>query len=508
MRTAVYILFAIFFTGANLFSQVKGDSVIRREIIRPSPLQELKNDLDALLDNPDFSNANVGVAVLSLESGEYFYRKNENKNFIPASTQKLITTAAALEFLGPDFRFYTNLYLDGEIQENGEFLGNIIIRGSGDPTLSEYFTDEPSEIIQEWVDVLDSLGITSIRGNIIGDDSYFDDHYYAPGWSWDDMTYPYSSQVNAISFYDNKIDLHVFPGDSLNPVASVSMFPENTYVQIINNVRTAQHGEASEIGIIREARTNIIELYGNIARDTSVRDYRMDLAVTIHNPTRFILNLFKNSLERRQIRFRGALFDINDWHEKIRYVDMNPVHVRESKPVAEIIGITNRESHNLCADILLKTIGKETRGEGSFSAGTEQLENFCMMSGINTDNIKLVDGSGLSRYNLMSPAYQIALLSAVYRSPYSDYFINSLARPGENGTLERRMTRSLAENSVFAKTGTMNNISNICGYIETRDDEMLAFSIMMNNFTVPQSLSRTLQDLICMRLASFKRGKK
>jgi D-alanyl-D-alanine carboxypeptidase/D-alanyl-D-alanine-endopeptidase (penicillin-binding protein 4) len=219
----------------------------------------------------------------------------------------------------------------------------------------------------------------------------------------------------------------------------------------------------------------------------------------------YLLNIFREILEDKQIRFRGALLDIDDWNEKLSYLNLDPIIIIESIPLFEIIKIINKESHNLSAELLLKTIGKESSGIGTYEAGIEKIKEFLEISGISPENMVIVDGSGLSRFNLISPRYQINLLSWIYRSDYKNELLNSLAVPGENGTLERRMKRSLAEKNVIAKTGSMNNVNNIMGYVQTRDGETLAFSIMMQNFTVPSSLARNLQDLILMRLASFSR---
>ena len=168
MKKLILILF-LFISSVDGFGTLlqPPDSTVKL-----NKLKELRSDIDALLDNPDFSTGFIGICIQSIETGEYFYRLNDTKNFIPASTLKLLTTSASIDYLGKDFKFTTKLYLDGEIKENGEFTGNIIIRGGGDPTLSKYFHPNPISILDKWAIILDSLGINSIKGNIIADDSY------------------------------------------------------------------------------------------------------------------------------------------------------------------------------------------------------------------------------------------------------------------------------------------------------------------------------------------------
>ncbi len=475
--------------------------------VRFSPVRELQMDIDALLAAPELSNSNIGVAVLAIENGEYFYRKNETKNYVPASTLKTLTTAAALDILGKDFRYSTKIYLDGEPPANGEYVGNMIIRGVGDPTMSSYFYPDPQDVLEEFALKLDSSGIRSIRGNIIADDSYFDENYYGQGWSFDDLMFPYSAQVNALSFADNKVDVQVYPAQTIGELSRISMSPDNTYVQIINNALTTSAESPDILVPYRELHSNTIEIRGKIPLEAKgmgeITPTR--IPVTIDNPSMYFLNLFKQTLEKHGIKVRGALLDYADWNMKISYARLQPICEHTSPPLSEIIAVVNKFSHNLCAEMLLKTIGKETTGIGSFAKGLEQVKKFAMRQGILTDNISVVDGSGLSRLNLISPQNQVTLLSSVYRSDKKETFLASLAVPGAQGTLRGRMTQSRAEKNVRAKTGSMNNVSAICGYITTRDFEPLAFSIIANGFTVPENIVHNLQDLICMRLSSFTR---
>jgi D-alanyl-D-alanine carboxypeptidase/D-alanyl-D-alanine-endopeptidase (penicillin-binding protein 4) len=481
-------------SGKNLLDSTKSTATV--EILR--------NDINAIISNPDFSNAIIGICVQSNETGEYFFTKNESINFIPASTQKVLTTAAALDYFGSDYKFTTKIYLDGKISEKGEFVGNVIIRGMGDPTISKYFYKEPTEILDSWARKLDSMGISSIRGNLIADDSYFDDTHYGPGWSWDDFSYSYSPQISALSINDNRIDFYVYSGDSTGDLAKISSYPASNYYRVVNLIRTGSSKEEAAIFGVREFGTNIIKLYGTVPYDVTNKKLS-NLSITIDNPSLFFLNLFKQSLEKQNIPFNGGLVRNDDLPLRINYQYLNPVIEHFSPQLIDIISLINQESHNLAAEVLLKSLGKENTGTGSFSTGAEYIMNFASKTGINNQNIKVVDGSGLSRLNLFSPRNQVTLLSYIFRSNMKENFVKTLAKPGEPGTLKRRMNRSKAEKSVTAKTGSMNNVSAICGYVTTRDSETLSFSIMIQNFTTQLTMANNLQDLILMRLSSFSR---
>ncbi len=264
-----------------------------------SPIQELQNDLNVILQNNELNNANVGVVVQSVKTGDYFYKYNEAKNFVPASTLKLITTGAALNSLGNDFKYLTKIYLDGDVIENGEFKGNIIIKGFGDPTLSDNFKTDIYSIFDFWIEQLDSLGIISIKGNIIADDNYFDNISYAAGWAWDDMIYPYSAQISALSYYDNRVDIIIEQGDTIGASTKYKIIPENSYIRVINNVNTLSKGSSSEIEAYRDPVTNVIELYGNLGFD-SIKTNRVVKSVAIDQPSLFFLNVFKERLLKKK----------------------------------------------------------------------------------------------------------------------------------------------------------------------------------------------------------------
>ncbi len=467
---------------------------------RPSAaVLDLRKDIDQLLDNPDFSNALIGVCIQSIESGEVLYRRNDAKNFIPASTEKLFTTATALKILGPDYQYKTAIYLDGE-KKNGVFTGNIIIRGGGDPTISPTFGENPGEFLEKWADKIAAAGIKSIQGNIIADSRFFDRVYYGQGWSWDDFVFPFSAQVNALSINDNRVDVILHPSDNVGDPAMFKLLPSCPYIRMVNNVKTVGENKLTEIIPWRDVVTGVVELNGRIVRD-SLRKESV-VSISVDNPAQFFLNLFKQALENRKIEFSGALLDADECNEKITYAKLKPLAERTSPPVKEIINYINRNSHNLASEMLLKTIGKEATGVGSFGRGIEQVKKFALLCNIPKDSYSVADGSGLSRFNMNSPKNFVSLLSYMYKSDMKDIFVNSLAQPGKNGTLKRRMTKSLAENNVFAKTGSLNGVSTLTGYVQNRDGQMIAFSIMIQNQTVPDAVSQNLQDMICMRLAS------
>ena len=480
-------------------------------VTHPS-IKYLQTDIYDILQAPELANATVGISIQNVESGESFYKINPNTSLIPASTLKLFTTAAALDALGPDFRFTTRLYIQGIIKPSGELDGNIIVRASGDPTMSVFFYKDPLIIMDNIALALDSIGVKSIKGNIIIDYSYFDNQEYGPGWAIDDITFPYSAPVSAISFYDNKVDVSIKPALKVGDVARLTQSPENHFVRIVNNVITAEPGSPTIIYSEKDQRSSVIDIHGAISNPSmddkasgKIADKQYTLGVAVDNPSQYFLHLLRMRLEKMGIRIRGTLLDNEHLDDPIDYMGLQVFYSIVSPPLADIIKVINKHSHNLAAEMLFKTIAKENTGEGSYEKAAEYMRKFIARMGIMPENCSIVDGSGLSRLNLMSAQQQTTLLSTIYRSSMRDSFYASLAVPGEKGTLSNRLTKSLAEKHVHAKTGSMNNVSCLSGYITTRDNEVLACSIMINGFTVPDSIIQNIQDIICMRLASFSR---
>lgn len=460
----------------------------------------LQRDIENLLANEKLNNAHIGVDIFSIDKDKTIYSLNEYKNFVPASTIKLLTTGAALHYLGSDFVYSNQVYLDGNIKDNGEFIGNIIIRGSGDPTLSLDYYDNEKVIFDKIVSKLDSLGIKSIKGNIIGDDNYFDDEYYPSGWAWDDMKYSYSSQVGALNIYDNSIQVNITSSEKRNETANLNLIPNSDFVRIVNNVIASSESEYNEISFERDPITNFFEFFGTIPFDPLRRDTVKE-EIAVDNPTLYYLSNFSDHLRHFNIRFKGALIDIDDWNETPVYFKIKDKITKLSPPLADILEVVNRKSNNLTAEVILKTIGKEAAGDGSFDSGVRLVEKFIQKFYERTD-FNIVDGSGLSRLNFISPEVITQLLKYMYNTDDRAIFINSLAQPGQEGTLKRRMKNTTAQNRIFAKTGSMNGVSNIAAYIISERGETFIASLFFNNFTMTQAEINNLQDLIIMRLAS------
>lgn len=466
----------------------------------PGAALALKEEFEYLFNDPAFNAAHWGVAIQSMQSGEYLYLRNENKVFMPASNMKLITTAAALQALGGDYRYVTRLVAHGLISAEGVLEGDLIIRGCGDPSLSGRWEDgKITAVFERWADSLQARRITTITGKVIGDGRFFSDSRVGAGWEWDDLSDWYAAQISALTFNDNCVDIIFNPGDSLGAPARYTLAPATEYVQIINRVTT---GQRTRLGFWRDPGSNKIYCDGTVAQNA--RD-RRDW-ITVENPTRFAAVVLREILVRRGIRILDAAFDIDELAGYLP-VEYKTVQLAShtSPPVSEIVKIVNKESHNLFAELLLRTVGRVAEDEGSAAGGERAAKKMFAAAGITSDMFYAADGSGLSRQDLVTPTALVRLLRYIYDQPGGPLFYDSLPIAGVDGTIKGRMRGTAAKGNVRAKTGTMNRVSALSGYVTTRDSELVAFAMIVNNHTVPTSIAHHLQNLVCERLANFTR---
>jgi serine-type D-Ala-D-Ala carboxypeptidase/endopeptidase (penicillin-binding protein 4) len=488
-----FIIFFLLLFGASAAAQ---DSLNLKQI---SPLNEFRQQIDEVFNDINFSNAHWGVVIQSLKTGEYFYKRNEDKLVTPGSNVKLFTTAAALIALGSDFRYETPVFAAGEI-DGSTLRGDLVIQGSGDPTFSgRFYNNDMFGVFNKWADSLLSIGIDEITGNIIGDDNSFDDRGLGNGWSWDYESSWFSAPSGALSFNDNCIDISVMY-DQRHEDAVVKVVPSTRYVIIMNNVDAVPDDSITSIDVFRERGTNVVTVFGTIRHNDTIKTY-----CTINNPTQFAVVVLKDILERRGITVRGYPMDIDDISLSLDYSRLQRLFTHQSVPLRDIVKVINKNSHNFYAEQLLKTIGLEVNNFGSYENGVEASKEIFENMGINPESMVMADGSGLSRLNLFTPRQITTLLTYMYNHRQYVPFYNSLPIAGIDGTIANRLKNTTAEGRIRAKTGFLGFSRSLSGYAITADNEPVVFSIIANNFNVPVKLAENLQDLVCLRLANFTR---
>ncbi len=452
---------------------------------------DIQQAIGYLVSDPNVQNALVGVYIESLDNGRVLFHRNEQKLFVPASNMKLFTTAASLTKLGPEFRFKTEIYTDGALQDS-ILNGNLIVRGSGDPTISGRMYDgNMFAVFQAWADSLKKKGISRIKGDLIGDNSYFTDAPMAEGWNWDDEPFWYSARTSALAFNDNCVDVTVTAAQTAGQPVSVRVQPPIPKFPVISTAKTVADSVRT-IYVARKRAQSAIYVSGNLP----VHKKQYKESITVEHPAEYFMKNLRQVFAEGGLEVDGKIQIVN-YPKKIKYAKKKLLFASYSVPLKEIIHVVNKISHNFYAEQLLKTLGAIYRHDGSFKTGTRVVADWLESIGVAPEQFIMVDGSGLSRKNFVAPAATATLLRWMYGSDNFDVFFDSLPVSGADGTLKKRMKRMNEAGRIHAKTGYVAHMRNLAGYAFDSKNHAYLFVIMVNNYSVPTSYINTLQDRIC-----------
>ena len=427
---------------------------------------------------------------MSLDNGEVLYERDAKTLLRPASNLKLLTTAAALEMLGKNYFFKTCLYADTLISDS-VLHGNIYLKGFGDP-------DFNSVQLAGLLSALRRRNIMKIEGNIIGDASYFDDQHWGAGWMWDDEPDGFAAYNSALSINRNCVEVTAAPGRSIGDTITVSIEPITQYVSVQNTAITLADTAASTLKISRKykERLNVITIGGGYPRGAKPEIDR----ITVWAPEMYFLSLAKEELRREGITFEGKLG-----------LDTIPASAlllsQHLQSIDSVLIILNKMSDNLSAENLLKILGVNRYGApGTSEHGIAVVKGYLASLGVDSTSYLMVDGSGVSFYNLLTSELLVRLLAGMYANKNAfDLFYATLPIAGVDGWLSARMKGTPAQHNLRAKTGTLSGASTLTGYVRTADGEMLAFSIMMQNYIGSGDAYRKAQDEIGIAMAGLKR---
>ncbi len=445
----------------------------------------IRNAIDAIVTDEKLPDAFWGIYIQNLKTGEVVYSQNADKNLMPASNLKLVTTATALDALGPDYRYVTGLYFDGTAGDS-TLRGDLILRGSGDPTFgSLLFERDP---LREWARQLRAMGVAHVEGRIIGDDNVMDDLPYADGWDINYIaTEDWAQSVGGLSYADNLVTLNV-AGTRAGEPAEITADPAG-YVDVRNALTTSGRRGYNPIRIRRTVGTNQIQVEGAVSAG-----YRGAARVPIQDPTGFTLNAFADRLHEAGITVTAEIRDADDLEERPSYDDA-PILVHLSPPLLDILTAINFKSNNFFAEQVFRTFS----GNGLANGGEQRVLSFLEKAGVETAGVAIRDGSGLSRKTLIAPKTLGEMLAYLYRSPQRDAFVGTLARGGQEETTLRYRLPGLP---VRAKTGAIEHVRSLSGYVAGPDDTPYVFVALANNFTSRSSLVSLAENEIVMAIAS------
>ncbi|MFP7299289.1 D-alanyl-D-alanine carboxypeptidase/D-alanyl-D-alanine-endopeptidase [Neobacillus niacini] len=454
--------------------------------------QLLKEEINKLLQEEPLLNGGLaGISVRSAKTGEIIYEHNGETRLRPASNMKLLTSAAALSVLGEEHRFKTEIRIDGK--RDGKILkGNLYIKGFGDPTLLK------KDLTRMAKNIADSGGIKKIEGDLIADDSWFDDVRLSPDLIWSDEYAYYGSQISALTLSPDKdfdsgtILVNVSPGSKIGDPAIIKLSHKTKDVKIINEAATISPDGETDLIIDRQHGSNTIVVEGFLPLGTKPNKEW----VAIWEPTKYVLSLFKKELEKQGIKLTGTA-KLGETPREAKTLINRP-----SIPLSELLIPFMKLSNNGHAEILVKEMGKVRKGEGSWEIGLKVINDELPRLGVNTDTVVIRDGSGISHVDLI-PANEISkLLFNVQKEKWFPTFLNALPVAGERDRMAGGTLRNRLESlNVKAKTGTISTVTSLSGYVETKKGETRIFSILLNNL-VDEEKGKEVEDKIVEIIAS------
>jgi len=477
-------------------------------------MEAFRADLQLLIGTGSRSEQ-WSVVVVSVEQGDTIFALNADAPMAPASNMKLFTSAAALHLLGPDFRFPTYLLADGPVVD-GVLEGNLVVYGTGDPTLGGRAPARPTGAYEVFLRALHEAGIQRVRGEVIGDGSYYAGNPRRPSWNPADLDNWYAAPVSALTFNENMVTLRVAPARAAGLPTQVYTIPEGAGVSIRNESRVQANG--GSVAIFRDHPDGPIRVTGAM-RPRQVEAWR---SITVADPPSYAASVFRATLEAGGIRVEGKLerdpgdnragggapgatdrLLVAPAFSPLRSLRTLAVH--HSDPVSELIHPVNRRSHNLFAETLLFAMGRVTGETPDFDGGARALHRFLVEEvGADETSLHVEDGSGLSRMNRTTARDLVRLLGYMEGSPHVEAFHQSLPEAGDRLGL-RRMERSAAAGNLRAKTGTIHRTSALSGLVRGAEGERLHFSILVND--VPSTgAAKRAEDRVGIHLAGFRRG--
>lgn len=442
----------------------------------------LREVMQSLEDDPSLKHASWAVQIIDLESGESIGSRQADQSLVPASNMKLLTTAAALHYLGTDFSYETTLQYHGFIDSSGNLNGDIIIKGAGDPSLGSgniEGSDDFNTLLNKFLDEIRNAGITYITGDVIGDASIYADNLPPSDWTFEDMGNYYGAFASGLSVSDNTFSISFNTGDSVDePTKIISVSDSIPGVELYNYVITGSEQSGDKAYVHGAPYSNKYFIKGTLP--ASRNNFR--IKATFPDPPLFFATKLKNQLLRNGIQIDGQARGISFQTEKYPN-QRETIAVHKSPPLLEIVKYVNIESDNLYAEHLLKTIGLHVKGQGATQSGIEAIESFLKAKSIADDGFILADGSGLSRRNKLTANGIGRLLQMQFKAENFEEYLSSLPVAGQSGTMKHVAKNSTAAGRIYAKSGTLNGVRNYSGYIHSTSGKWYAFSFLANQFT-------------------------
>ncbi len=447
-----------------------------------------------------------GVLVTDAATGEVLYSRNPAGYFMPASNAKLFTTAFALATLGPDYRVHTTVASSGAVDASGVLGGDLVLTGRGDANLSnrkfpfdkkEEKEGPPEKVVAEFAGAVAAHGVKEITGDVIVDDSMFQHEKFPSGWLVDDILWSYGAAVSAIAVNDNTFTLDLRAGAREGDPARYDLGLAADFYTVENTVITSARGIEEKLAVARDPGSRLVFVSGTMPLDAPARR----LTIAIEDPAEYAASLLMRLLQTRGVKIDGHA---RARHEIDPAVDASgPQTVfadHSSVPLSDEVRLTNKNSENLHAELLLLLSGREKAGARNYEDALKAESDFFRTAGIVEGDVVLSDGSGLSRKDLITPRATVQLLRYAETQPWGALYRSTLPQSAEDGTLSDRMKGTPAAGRIFAKTGTIGHGNTLSGYATTVRGEHLLFSILGNNNNLHAQDANRAIDAICIAM--------
>ncbi|MGQ0538572.1 MAG: D-alanyl-D-alanine carboxypeptidase/D-alanyl-D-alanine endopeptidase [Gemmatimonadaceae bacterium] len=485
----------------------------------PSPQRRaLALTIDSLIGDSRFRTARWGILIVDAERGDTLYSHNAGELFVPASNQKLLTGAVALDVLGPGYRYATQIGAGGPVVE-GVLRGDLIVRGTGDPSVSDRMRGDAMIPLRAMADSLGARGIRHIAGRVSAAGDPFPGASLGFGWAWDDLDFPYSAGVDELLFNEGFARVRVRAGVSAGAPASAVVGPARTYPAVKMRAVTVAAGDSGSRGGRRlrvlhdSAALGTVLLEGTIAAGDSA-----ELRIAFRDQRLAYLTALQEALAERGITLGDTTASAAQSAAAPRAEDAGGGALREpldlplfawtSDSLGVILTAFQKPSQNQIGEILLRTLGLVRGTAGTPAEGARVVTERLLAWGAAPGDFRVRDGSGLSRHNVVSPEALVRVLDAMRRSAHFSVFRDALPIAGIDGTIAARMRGTAAAGNLRAKTGTLDMVRSLSGYVMSMDGHLLLFSILCNNWLVDVREIDAVQDAIGVRLAAMRVGER
>lgn len=469
-----------------------------RGAVAPAPLIDdgasLRHSIDSMLAAPETRSARWGVLIVDPERGDTLYSHDAGKLLVPASNQKILTAAVALDALGPDYQ-YPTAFLAGGTLRGGVLEGNLLVEGRGDPTVSDNIAGDAMLPLQAAADSIAARGITRIRGQLLPFGNAFPDANIGHAWEHDDLATSSGAAIDELLFNDGIARVTVFAGTGVGDTARAQTSPARTFPRLRVLATTTDSigpDSVARLSAVKDTLRGDVVLAGTVPQGDSA-----SLTVAFRDPTAAYLAALREALSDR-----GVVVD--DDTIVTDTARMDTLFIMRSPPLSVILAAFLKPSQNQIGEVLFKTVALAQADTGTGRVARRIIGERLRAWGAADDGFLVWDGSGLSRQDLVSPETLIRVLEAMRRHRHFQTYYDAFPVAGVDGTLRTRMRGTAAEANARGKTGTLSNVRSLSGYVTTADGRMLLYSVLCNNYLVPTAYISRVQDTIAVRLARLR----